>query len=49
LGDKPVAELYVGGVQQPHGVYNATNLPAVITGSGKLQVGPTTATVISFR
>lgn len=44
-----VAELYVGGVQQPHGVYNATNLPAVITGSGKLQVGPTTATVISFR
>ena len=44
-----VAELYVGGVQQPHGVYNATNLPAVITGSGKLQAGPTTATVISFR
>ena len=44
-----VAELYVGGVQQPHGVYNATNLPAVITGSGTLQVGPTTATVISFR
>ena len=44
-----VAELYVGGVQQPHGVYNATNLPAVIAGSGKLQAGPTTATVISFR
>jgi len=34
-----VAELYVGGVQQPHGVYNATNLPAVITGAGSLRVG----------
>ena len=34
-----VAELWVGGVQQPHGVYNATNLPAVITGAGSLRVG----------
>lgn len=33
------AELWIGGVKQEDGVYDAASLPGVITGGGRLQVG----------
>jgi hypothetical protein len=33
-----VAVFRINGVAQPVGVYNATNLPGIITGTGQIQV-----------
>ena len=41
-----VAELWVGGAKQANGVYRASDLPAVISGSGSLRVGPKSGIVV---
>ena len=44
-----VKDFYVGGVQQPQGLYTAENLPGTISGGGKLWIGPNKATVIVIK
>jgi autotransporter-associated beta strand protein len=44
-GTNPVAAFYTNFVALPDGIYNAANLPGVISGSGALQVGAVTPTV----
>ena len=39
-GTDVVGTLYLGGVQQANGLYDATHTGGLITGSGKIQVGP---------
>ena len=43
-----IAKLFVNGVEQTPGVYSASNLPAAISGAGRLSVG-VSATVICVR
>jgi hypothetical protein len=35
-----VGALYLGGTQQPNGLYDATNSGGLISGTGRIQVGP---------
>lgn len=44
-----VAELVANGVNVPHGHYTASTLPAVLTGEGRLRVGPPDAFTIVVR
>lgn len=43
-----IAKLFVDGVEKAPGIYNASNLPAVVSGAGRLSVG-VSATMITFR
>ncbi len=39
-GTDVVGALYLGGLPQPNGLYDSTNTGGLITGNGKLQIGP---------
>jgi hypothetical protein len=41
-GAGKIAGLYLGGTVQPNGLYDSTNSNGLITGTGKIQVGPIT-------
>ena len=44
-----VAELVANGVNVPHGHYTAATLPAVLTGEGRLRVGPPNGFMLVVR
>jgi hypothetical protein len=39
-GTDIIGSLYLGGTPQPNGLYDSTNSGGLITGTGKLQIGP---------